>query len=293
MIFLAPTLTEMWEQACDNMIFARKQDGRIFTGSSMTIAYDHQIKAESMEFEADVWKDLHLTKGRFPVLQRTYLDPGAFDAFVTRCHGAVKHRGAVTSMPAVNHGPRGINRTKKTGNYAHGPCIMGWAFRVTKSKPYTPILSMHSRVSYITYMGCLDLALCYHMAKEIANEIGCEVEDFAFSWYCDAFQIAHMQSVSYFWNRKHLRQAIRDEEKYPDAEYPTIKLMRKTLKSFKAKRREGFAPEDEKFAQLMRYRRRWESRVNKDGQWPDLPISELSLAPLRSGVVEEDGDDAA
>jgi hypothetical protein len=233
-----------------------------------------------MTYDMDVWKDLHLTKSRFPTLQRTYVDPDIYDAFTKRCHNSVKERGSVTQMPSVDHGPRGINRTKKTGNYAHGKCILGWTFMVHPGTKQ-PILSMHSRVSYVSYMGALDLALSYHMAKELGEELGFGVEDFGFRWYCDSFQFAHMQSVSYVWNRKHLRDAIKDEVKWPDDEYPTVKLMRKTVREFIRKRKEGFTPEQEKFAQLMRYRRRWESRVDKDGKWPDIPVNSLDLSALR------------
>lgn len=288
MKFTESTLTDMWHRACDEMIFAKGDSGKIFKGSSMTISYGHLISAKSMAYEMDVWKNLHLTKSRFPTLQRTYLDLDIYEQFVKRCHNSVKERGSVTQMPSVDHGPRGINRTKKTGNYAHGKCILGWTFRMTKDTK-KPVLGMHSRVSYITYMGALDLALCYCMAKEIGSQIGFDVEDFEFEWYCNAFQIAHMQSVSYFWSRKDLRAAIKDEEKWPDDEYPTVKLMRKTLNEFKRKRNEGFAPEQEKFAQLMRYRRRWEARVNKE-PWPDIPVDTLTLDAMRRArpVKEEE-----
>ena len=282
MLVNAPTLTTMWETTCSRMFFAKSG---IVRGSSMTMAYDHLLKAESMAYEMDVWYDLHLTKSRFPVLQRTYLNLEEYEDFLVRCRNVLKEKGAVTKLTAVPHKPRGINRTKKTGNYAHGGCILGWGFRVHKPTGQ-PILTMHSRTSYIMYLGALDLALCYCMAKEIGAELGFKVEDFGFRWFSDCLAVAHMQSVSYVWNRPDLMEAIRNPRKFPDAEYPTIKLMRSTIRSFIKKKKEGFTPEQEKYAQLMRYRKRWEARVDGNGKWGSIPVDTLNLSSLRATRVQ-------
>lgn len=279
------SLTALWEGAANHIFFGQLVDdgGDLYRGSSMTRCYDNFLGCDSMEYQMDVWEDLHLTKSRFPVLQRTYVDIDTYEAFLKRCHNTVKERGAVLKMPAIDHAPRGINRTKKTGNYAHGGCILGWTFRMHPGTKQ-PILTMHSRVSYISYMGALDLALCFCMAQEIGREIARPVEDFGFRWYCDSFQFAHMQSVSYVWNRPELMKAIKDPATWPAEQYPTIKLMRNTIREFVRKHREGFLPEEEKFAQLMRYRRRWTARVTGDNPkgWASIPVTTLNLDALRT-----------
>src|SRR3974390_860637 len=282
MIGRSKTLTGMWRGACRRMFF--EEEGGplgIVKGSSMTMIYNHMLRAESMAFDMDVWYDLHLTKSRFPVLQKTYLDLDEYEAFLHRCRNAAKERGAVTKLHANPHKPRGINRTKKTGNYAHGGCIHGWDFRMDRTTK-RPELGMHSRVSYLPYMGGLDLALSYHIAKEVGDDLGFAVEDFAFVWYCASFQFAHMQSVAYCQNDDEFMHAIDHPRKFPDERYPTIKLMRATIWSFREKLERGFTPEQEKFAQLMRYRRRWEARVNGNGQWGSIPLDELNLNALRA-----------
>jgi hypothetical protein len=284
----APTLTRAWRGACDKMFFAHIDDTQlgIARGSSMTMCYRNVMVADSMDFDLDVWFDLHLTKSRFPVLQKTYLTLEEFDAFLVRCRNAAKERGAVTKLHANPHKPRGINRTKKTGNYAHGGCIHGWDFRMDKATK-RPELAMHSRVSYLPYMGGLDLALSYCIAREVGQELNFAVEDFAFVWYCSAWQFAHMQSVAYVQNSPRMLAAIDKPKKWPDEEYPTIKLMRATLRSFREKMESGFTPEQEKFAQLMRYRKRWESRVTDDGRWGSIPLRDLNLNSLKAMRVEQ------
>jgi hypothetical protein len=91
-------------------------------------------------------------------------------------------------------------------------------------------------------------------------------------------------------------EAIDDPKSYPDARYPTIKLMRNTIRSFQEKMDRGFEPEEEKFAQLMRYRRRWQARVTGDtngGRWVSIPVDTLDLSSLRSKapIVEEEEDE--
>lgn len=284
------TLTGMWRGACRRMFFAK--NGQVAKGSSMTMMYNHMIQAQSMEFDLDVWYDLHLTKSRFPVLQRTYLTLEEFEAFMVRCKNAAKERGAVTKLHANPHKPRGVNRTKKTGNYAHGGCLHAWDFRIDRATK-KPELALHSRVSYLPYMGGLDLALSYCIAKEVGKELGYEVEDFAFVWHSTSFQFAHMQSAAYVQNDPQMLSAIDDPKRWPDDKYPTVKLMRATINSFREKRESGFTPEQEKFAQLMRYRRRWEARVYEDnGKWGSIPLSELTLDSLRATkvTVPDDGD---
>lgn len=292
MVGKSKTMTGMWHGACRRMFFATEADGLV-KGSSMTMLYDHMISCASMQFEIDVWEDLHLTKSRFPVLQRTYLNLDEYEAFLVRCKNVTKERGAVTKLHANPHKPRGINRTKKTGNYAHGGCIHGWDFRVDK-RTKAPVLAMHSRTSYLPYMGGLDLALSYCIAKEVGQELGFEVEDFGFVWHSSSFQFAHMQSVAYVWNDPELRSAIGKPKTYPDAAYPTVKLMRNTINSFKEKKAAGFTPEQEKFAQLMRYRRRWEARVDGDtngGKWGSIPLSQLNLDSLRATRLQYKEDE--
>lgn len=287
MILRQPTMSDMWHESCRRIFFAK--EGQVAKLSSMTVAYDHQLRADSMEFDIDVWRHLHLTKNRFPALQRKYLNEEEYQKFLTRCQQVVKQKGTVTQLNAVASAPRGINVFKKTGNFAKGGCILGWVFRIDKITGQ-PVFSMHSRTSYIMYLAGLDLALCYCMCKEIGRELGFTVEDFAFRWHVDSLQVSHMQSVAYTYNRPEFMRAIRSPRRYPDAEYPTIKLMRNTVNKFIEKMEAGMDPWDEAYKQMARYRARFESRVKGDGKWPDLPLSKLDLSALHSNRVIEEED---
>jgi hypothetical protein len=106
-----------------------------------------------------------LLRARFTILQRDYLDLRELELFLDRCKsiglGEAK-RGVVTQMFAKQHG----RRDKK---YRWGNCMLGWSFR-GGNKYEQPTLTMHSRVSYIAYIGGADLALCYVLAREIGTQ---------------------------------------------------------------------------------------------------------------------------
>src|SRR5262249_36503315 len=147
-----------------------------------TIRYDNLVSCDSMTYDFDLGRDLWLNRSRFTVLQREYLDLSRLDSFLRRAEeiglGGVKH-GVVTSMPF--RAPE--NRAKK---HRWGGCMGNLCFRV--SKEGQPILCLQSRVSYISYIGGADLALCHVIGREISRRIGVPISDFAFTWNCVSFQ---------------------------------------------------------------------------------------------------------
>jgi hypothetical protein len=160
----------------ERQLFAKRKD-LDFVASMDTIRYDCLLSCDSMAFDFDMGRDLWLTKSRFTILQRDYLDLYNLETFLRRCKdigtGASK-RGVITQLFAKQH----AMREKK---YRWGNCMLGWDFRGgTRDQP--PTLTMHSRVSYVAYIGGLDLALCHVLAREIGKKVGAEPEEFAFRW---------------------------------------------------------------------------------------------------------------
>ena len=286
MIVKANTLTRLWEGSVERMLFAKR--GEIETSSSMTIERVNLLTCAHMDYEMNVWDDCHLTKARFPKLQRDYLSLPDYEAFLDKAANAARRRSSVASMNAKPHLAHGKNEFMKRGNLAHGGCLMGITFNMAKGKPH---LSLHSRATYIAYLGALDLALMYVIGKELGEHIGFEVEECGLTFYVDALQIASMQSAAFFWNRPELMAPIHSPKKYPDGEFPTIRMMRKLFRDWQRKMDEGMDPQDEPYGQLRRYRARWESRVRDDGKWPSIPVNTLTLDALRNPtrrIVDEE-----
>lgn len=274
MIVNKPTLTDLWHETAQGMLFAKKKD-LDFVASIDTMVYDNVLSCNSMAFDFDMGRDLWLTKARWTVLQKDYLDLSELRLFLDRCEsiglGEAK-RGVVTQMFAKQHG----RRNKK---YRWGNCMMAWCFR-GGNRWEKPTLTMHSRVSYIAYIGGLDLALCHVLGREIGNRIGCEPEDIAFRWHVDSLQFHGFKSIPYLF-RFGLDEVLRDDtDEYPSAKYPTLKLVRRWWGDMVSKRERGVPIEAEKYGPLKRIRKRYEQYLDDD-PLPSVTIDSLTFDPLR------------
>jgi len=269
-----PNLTELWHKEMERQLFATASE-LDFVATIDTIRYDCLLSCDSMEFDFDMGRDLWLTKTRFTILQRDYLDLFQLEMFLKRCKdigtGAAK-RGVITQLFAKQH----AMREKK---YKWGNCMLGWDFR-GGTKNAQPTLTMHSRVSYIAYIGGLDLALCHVLAREIGRKIGVEPEDFAFRWYLSSSQFHFFKSIPALFQHN-IEPLILEEGQYPSKKHPTLKGVRKWWGSVIEKHQNGIPYSSEKYGPLKRIRRRYEEYKADEGL-PSVPLEELSLNPLRA-----------
>jgi hypothetical protein len=256
------------------MLFATREE-LDYVASIDTMMYGNLLSCDSMAYDFDMGRDLWLTKQRWTILQKDYLELHELEDFLDRCKaiglGEAK-RGVVTQMFAKQH----ARRHKK---YRWGNCMLGWSF-MGGNRYEQPTLALHSRVSYIAYIGGLDLALCHVIGREIAERIGCGVEDIAFRWYVDSLQFHGFKSVPYLF-RFGLDEVLREDTKrYPSSEYPTLKLVRRWWKTVDDWYEEGKSLEEQKYGPLKRIIKRYAQY--KDGDpLPSVPIRNLSLRALR------------
>lgn len=270
------TLTQLWNREAEKGILAPADEIDFVSGLD-TIRYDNLVSCKSMEYKFDLGRHLWLNKSRFTVLQREYLDPTYLESFLERAteigDGVVKH-GVITSMPF--RAPE--NKAKK---HRWGGCMSSLCFRMSATKQ--PVVVLQSRVSYISYIGGADLALCHVIAREIGERIGKPVEDFAFRWNCASFQTHSFKSIPYLFHAG-LWPLIVDkgaQKEYPDDEYPALKLVRKWAKQIIEKHEQGIPYTSEKYGPLKRVRRRYEEWLN-DEPLPKCSVKTLTLAPLRA-----------
>jgi hypothetical protein len=267
------TLTSLWHEEMEAQLFSTREE-LDFIASIDTIRYDCLLSCKSMEFDFDMGRDLWLTKARFTTLQRAYLDLYELESFLQRCKeigtGAGK-RGVITQMAARQH-PRADKK------YRWGNCMLGWDFR-GGTRDQQPTLTMHSRVSYIAYIGGLDLALCHVLAAEIGKKIGAAPEEFAFRWYLSSSQFHFFKSIPALF-RHNIEPLILEEGEFPSSKYPTLKGVRKWWGQVIEKYDDDVPLESEKYGPLRRIRRRYGEY--KDGTpLPSVPLSSLSFDRLR------------
>lgn len=69
-----------------------------------------------------------------------------------------------------------------------------------------PTITLHSRTSYLGYIGALDLSVAWMAARYLAKDLDVPVESFRFIWYNEALQWHNFKSLAWMLNN-------RDEEK--------------------------------------------------------------------------------
>jgi hypothetical protein len=268
-----PTLTDLWHGEMERQLFATKRE-LDFVASVDTIRYDCLLSCDSMAYDFDMGRDLWLTKARFTTLQKAYLDLYNLEAFLKRCKeigtGEAK-RGVITQLFAHQH-------KVAEKKYRWGNCMLGWDFR-GGDRYGQPTLTMHSRVSYIAYIGGLDLALCWVLAREIGDRIGKSPEDFAFRWYLSSSQFHFFKSIPALFGAD-IEPVIFDDSEYKDSKYPTLKGVRKFWRQVAQWETDEVPLEAQKYGPLKRIRRRYEE-FKREEFMPRVPVEELSFDKLR------------
>jgi hypothetical protein len=271
MIETYPTLTDLWHQSVWKMWRGTLDNGGLdFIASIDTIAYDNVLTAESMAYDFDMGRDLWLNRVRWTNLLRQYLDESELARFLQRSAdiglGEGK-RGVVTNMACSN-----VARAAKKHRW--GNCMMAFTYRGLRVDQ--PVLVLHSRVSYIAYIGGLDLALAHVIAREIGARIRVPVEEFKFIWHVDALQFHGFKSLPFLYKSRYVQDL---DKKALRAKYPTIKLVGRWWDQVLDSHENGKPLDAEKYGPLRRIRRRYEEWV-EDNPLPSVTIDTLDLAPL-------------
>lgn len=266
-----PDLTALWHDTVWEMWRGQLGNGGIdFVASIDTIAYDNLLSTDSMAFDLDLGRDLWLNRQRWTRLVRQYLDLGETARFLQRASeiglGEGK-RGVVTAM----HCKSVLREAKK---HRWGNCMVGFTYRGLRTEK--PTITLHSRVSYIAYIGGLDLGLAHVLARSIGKRIKVPVEEFGFRWHVDALQFHGFKSLPLLYHKEYV-----DDLRNPTMrdDYPTIALVGRWWDQIVRSADEGKPLEAEKYGPLRRVRRRYQEWLAEDFL-PAVPISSLDLSPL-------------
>jgi len=239
-----------------------------------TIAYDNLLMCDSMAYDLDLGRDLWLNRQRWTRLVRQYLDLGSTAEFLKRSAeiglGEGK-RGVVTSMPCR----KVANEAKK---HRWGNCMLGFTYRGLRNGEgdSAPTLALHSRVSYVAYIGGLDLGLAHVLAREIGKRIEVPVQEFRFRWHVDALQFHGFKSLPLLYRREYIRDL---EEPALRQQYPTIRLVGRWWDQIVADAESELPLDAQKYGPLRRVRRRYQEYVNEDFL-PSVPLDSLTLEAL-------------
>jgi len=237
--YRAKTLTELHDKLCMRLVTS-EADGLDIISTVDVQIHDVVAQADSMTWEFDL-KDMWLTSSRWSMLIKQYLDPEDLEAWIGQCTGKIglKGRGiAVLRTKTVK--PRGGAATGHTNKETRrwGSCMLALSY---KAKP-TPQITLHSRTSYLGYIGALDLSVAWMCARYLAKELGVPVESFQFVWMIESLQWHNFKSLAYLLNhhdqetRLHYRKLLmaktaelNNKDKREILAAPGLKLSRKWL----------------------------------------------------------------
>jgi hypothetical protein len=139
-----------------------------------------------------------------------------------------------------------------------------------------PTITLHSRVSYIAYIGGADLAVAHVLARYISKRIGVPVEEFRFVWSIDALQLHAFKSLPMLYKQDYMELF---SDKSMRTKYPAFKIIGRWWDEIVQSTEEGKPLSEIKYGPLRRVTRRYREYINQEFL-PSVPVSTLDLSPL-------------
>jgi hypothetical protein len=265
--FRAPTLTQLHDKLCYEIVESPPEKLDVITTVDVQI---HNViaEAQSMEWEFDL-KNMWLTKSRWSMMARQYIDPEEFQAWIDQCAGKIglKGRGIAVMRTKVVK-PRGgpAQGNKETRRW--GSCMLAISY---KAKPH-PQITLYSRTSYLGYLAALDLSVAWMAARYLAHAMGVPVETFSFVWMNEAMQYHNFKSLAYLLNHPDpelkadyramiLSKKMKKSQAERLQQSPALKLSRRWMSRLQAADEKGETLGDMTYNTYRRIRRRYHTEV--------------------------------
>lgn len=265
------TLTDLHEAMTSSLVFAKREELDQISNVDVAI-HDVMGYARSMDWEFDM-KSMWLTKSRWTMMVRQYIDAEELKAWIEKSTARIGTKGrgiAVMRTKVVK--PRGGAATGHTNKETRrwGSCMLNLSYKAVPR----PTITLHSRTSYLGYIGALDLSVAWMCAKYLGYELGLDPKDFAFVWHIEAIQWHNFKSMAWMLNHTepgkqlaYRRLLIKplsklDESEREIIEYnPAVKMTRVWLRKMMASDAAGETYGDMSYNTYRRIRRRWHTEV--------------------------------
>lgn len=153
--------------------------------------------------------------------------------------------------------------------------MMAFTYRGLRTQ--RPTLTMHSRVSYIAYIGGADMAVAHVLARYIGNRIKVPVSEFRFEWAIDALQLHAFKSLPMLYKQEYIPHFENPDFR---REFPAFKIIGRWWDQIVQSTEEGKPLEEIKYGPLRRVTRRYREYVNEEFL-PSVPVSTLDFTPLQ------------
>jgi len=266
--YRAPTLTRLHDGLCRQLVHARKEKLDIVSTVDVQM---HNIlgMADSMEWDFDL-KDLWLTKSRWSMLVRQYIDPDRLMEWLTKSATLIGREGrGVATMRTNEVKPRGGKATGHSNKESRrwGSCMLSISYKAMPRRQIT----LHSRTSYMGYLSALDLTVAWMCGVYLAKMMGVPINTISFCWFNEAMQYHNFKSLAYLLNHPdpvrgpQYRQLLLDGKPVPeftdDGWTPAIVLSRNWLHRIQKADQAGDTYGDMNYNTYRRIRRRYHTEV--------------------------------
>lgn len=299
----AESITELSDRLTSALVFGKADQIDLIT-SADTQFHDVMAHSESCAYDFDL-KQVWVTKSRWTSLVRQYIDPEALETWLSLCEDKLVGRKRGVSFMRTNMVKGKRNATTGREWRRWGSCMLGVGYRALPR----PQITLHSRTTYLGYIGQIDLALVAVLAREVGERVGLDPEDIGFTWHLEMGAFHGFKSLAWFWQNEEWRDRLLEYDLETDGrEYPTLYLAKKQYNYFMKADQEGMLYGEMAFAQHARLRRRIHGETmpagygeqfnggdkhegcirRAAGPLPSVPLSKLNLDPVRK--IQE-GDD--
>lgn len=265
-LYTEPTMSELHRAVCDSLAYGKATEMDMVTSVDVQ-KHNVMAVAESMEWDFDL-RDLWLTRSRWTTMIRQYINPVALEVWLNSCEAKLKGRKRGVSVMRTNEVAQRVGTTRAGGERvwrAWGSCMLAIGYRALPR----PQITLHSRTSYLGYIGALDMSVAYLCAKEVAKRVGIAVEDIQFVWHLEAAQFHGFKSLAYLLDDQEARDEFMSLTVGEDVEAdqklrrrsPSLYISRKWMNSFEKEDAEGKLYGDMNFGQTRRIRKRYHTEV--------------------------------
>ena len=270
-VYHAPNMTELYDQVTDSLVYGKSEELTIESTIDVQI-HDIIAEADTMEWEFDL-KDAWITKQRWSMMVRQYIDPVQLQAWIKRITSKTGKSGRGVAAFRTNIvKPRGGAASGATNQESRvwGSCMLNITYKAIPQ----PQITLVSRTSYLGYIGALDVSVAWMVGRYLAKELGIEMKDMKFVWINQAIQWHNFKSLAYLLNhhdetrRAHFRRLMIEpsdnltrDEKRELLTYPALKLSRKWLRKVIEDDAQGKHYGDFTYNTLRRIVRRFHTEV--------------------------------
>ncbi|TXI09510.1 MAG: hypothetical protein E6Q68_10125 [Polynucleobacter sp.] len=269
--YRAKNMTELYDQLTDSLVHGRSEDLTIESTIDVQI-HDIIAEADTMEWDFDL-KDAWITKQRWSMMVRQYIDPVQLKAWIERITAKTGKSGRGVAAFRTNIvKPRGGAASGATNQESRvwGSCMLNITYKAIPQ----PQITLISRTSYLGYIGALDVSVAWMVGRYLAKELGIEMKDMKFVWVNQAVQWHNFKSLAYLLNhaneekRTHYRRLMIEpsseltvKEKREILDHPALRLSRKWLQKVIKDDQAGRTLGDMTYNTLRRIVRRFHTEV--------------------------------